>query len=135
MKISLLLICAALVAGTPVIGAYTDRYEPVAETLPEEEVEETPLTAHVETNEDSLYRVIVVDEDGNPIPEVAVQFCSDTACMLGETDETGTAVFEEEKGHYTVHILEAPEEYIVEEEVFTLEEFCDLTVFLSSLEK
>ena len=72
----------------------------------------------------------VLDEDGNPVQGVAMQFCSDTACMLGETDETGTVVFNEKMGHYTVHILEAPEEYAVDNAEFTLEEFCDLTIIL-----
>ncbi len=70
------------------------------------------------------------DTDGNPVPGVTVQFCSDAACMMGETDETGTAVFQEEEGHYTVHILKAPEEYVVDEAEYTLEAFCDLTIFL-----
>ena len=137
-----------VIVGTPIVGADIDKYEPMVEALltgdesaveeisadsaeeAAEEGEEAPLIARVETNEDSLYRVIVLDEDGNPVPEVTVQFCSDTACMMGETDETGTAVFEKERGHYTVHILEAPEEYEANESEFTLEEYCDLTIYL-----
>ena len=134
-----------IIIGTPITGAYTDQYEPSVEALlsenasamedlPEdsgtEASEEHSLAAHAETNEDSLYRVIVIDEDGNPVSGVTVQFCSDTACMMGETDETGAAVFREELGHYTVHILKAPEEYVLDGAEYTLEAFCDLTIFL-----
>ena len=134
-----------IIIGTPITGAYIDQYEPALEALlsgdapvieeiiPDstgETEEEAPLLAHVETNEDSLYRVIVIDEDGSPVPGVTVQFCSDAACMMGETDETGTAVFQEEEGHYTVHVLKAPEEYTVDGAEYTLEAFCDLTIFL-----
>ena len=140
-----------VIIGTPIVGAYIDQYEPAVEALlagnesaagdllsasadeAEEEAgteEAGRMAARIDTNEDSLYRVIVIDEDGNPVPGVNVQFCSDTACMLGETDETGTAVFREEKGLYTVHILKAPEEYIAVEEEYYVEEFCDLTIFL-----
>ena len=145
-----------IIVGTPIVGADIKRYEPAVEALlsditaagedplpdntaagedllPDsgsEVPEEHPLAAYVETNDDSVYRVLVKDEDGNPVPGTAVQFCSDTACMMGETDETGTVEFPEEKGHYTVHILEAPEEYLADDTEYTLEEFCDLTVYL-----
>ena len=135
-----------IIAGTPIVGAYIDQYEPAVEALlsekgdtdreplsdaaDETEEEAGRLAARVDTNNDSLYRVIVNDEDGNPVPGVKVQFCSETACMPGDTDETGTAEFREEKGRYTVHILQAPEEYLAVEEEFPVEEFCDVTIFL-----
>ena len=140
-----------IIVGTPISGARIDKYEPAVEAIlsenesanedpvsdsDQEETEETALEAqaleaHIETNDDTVYRIIVTNEDGDPVPEVAVQFCSDNTCKMGETDEAGTAVFQNEKGCYKVHILEAPEEYIVDETEFTLEEFCDLTIILS----
>ena len=134
-----------VIIGTPIVGARIDQYEREIEALlagdesavgslpeepSEEETEEGQITAHVETNQDSLYRVIVIDEDESPISGVTVQFCSDTACMMGETDETGTAIFQEPQGRYTVHILKAPEEYIADEAEYTLEAFADLTIYL-----
>ena len=43
----------------------------------DETEEEAPLVAHVETNDDSVYRVIAIDEDGNLVQGVAMQFCAD----------------------------------------------------------
>ena len=57
------------------------------------------------------YRVICVDESGNPVVGAAVQFCSDTSCMMGKTDENGIAVFDVDPGHYTVHLLKPPAGY------------------------
>ena len=57
------------------------------------------------------YTVIVMDEDGNPVPGAKVQFCSDVECVAGVTDESGTARFDKEAGAYTVHILEVPNGY------------------------
>ena len=134
-----------IIVGSPIVGARIDQYEPMveallagdgsaAEALPEksseEEAEESQLAAYVETNDDSVYRVIVMDGNGEPVPEVMVQFCSDTACMMGKTDETGTTVFQEPLGHYTVHVLKAPEEYTVDEAEYHLEAFADLTIYL-----
>ena len=89
-----------IIIGTPIVGAYIDQYEPMVEALlsenesaaeeflteTTEETEEGSLAAFMKTNEDSLYRVFVIDADGNPVPGVKVQFCTDTTCMLGETD-------------------------------------------------
>ena len=134
-----------VIVGTPIVGARIDQYEPAIETLLTEtestdetllneaggdETKDSQFAAHVEANDDSLYRVIVNNEEGTPIPGVMVQFCSDIACMMGETDETGTAVFQEPQGEYTVHILKAPEEYTVDETEYPLEEFADLTICL-----
>ena len=60
---------------------------------------------------DGGYQIQVVDPDGYPVKGVAVQFCSDTECTLGTTNENGIAVFEKEAGSYTVHVLKTPEGY------------------------
>ena len=57
------------------------------------------------------YRVICVDEAGNPVAGAAVQFCSDITCMMAKTDENGVAVFDVDPGHYTVHLLKPPAGY------------------------
>ena len=134
-----------VIVGAPIVGARVDQYEPMLEAIlagdqsaiealldepSDEEAEEGQIIAYVKTNDDSVYRVIVIDEDGNPVSGVMVQFCSDSACMLGETDETGTVEFKEPMGLYSVHILKAPAEYIVEETEYWLEAFADLTIYL-----
>ena len=40
-----------------------------------------------------------------------VQLCSDTECIMGETDAGGIARFDRGAGAYTVHILQVPEGY------------------------
>ena len=57
----------------------------------------------------SKYEVLVNDQSGKPVAGVMVQFCSDTECIMGETDANGIAVFEKAAGKYTVHILKAPD--------------------------
>ena len=56
-----------------------------------------------------------------PIPNVRVQFCSDSACRMGKTDENGLVKFEVDPGTYTVHMMMAPEGYVKSEEEFTLD--------------
>ena len=65
------------------------------------------------------YEVLVRDEAGKPVSGVTVQFCSDTECMMGTTDENGIASFEQEAGSYTVHVLKVPEGFENVGEEFT----------------
>ena len=58
---------------------------------------------------DTPYRIICVDESGAPVVGATVQFCSDMQCMINKTDDSGVAEFDEEPGHYTVHLLKVPE--------------------------
>ena len=56
-----------------------------------------------------------------PIPGVRVQFCSDSLCKMGKTDESGVAMFDSEPGTYTVHMMKAPDGYVKSEEEITLD--------------
>ena len=56
------------------------------------------------------YLIFVKDANTEePLAGVKVQFCSDTQCMMGRTDNTGVAVFNMEPGNYEAHILKQPE--------------------------
>ena len=81
----------------------------------------------------NTYVVQVIEEDGKPIPSVMVQFCSDTECIIGKTDEDGNASFEKESGYYTVHILKAADGYENDETEYTAPEVPGLmTIVLKS---
>ena len=68
--------------------------------------------------EKAVYEVLVTDEAGKPVPGVVIQFCSDTECVLGTTDETGLVSFDKAAGRYTVHVLKAPESYASDAAVY-----------------
>ena len=96
-----------------------------------EEVEmEEPDTPHAAANGEGVYRVIVSDTDGNLVKGVTVQFCSDTTCTMGKTDENGVAVFKMEEGPiYIVHILKVPEGYEKNDGAYqTVDTYCDIYV-------
>lgn len=123
-------IAALPFTGVPRSGDVAE-YEEVIDRLLAEEAAKTETTPQAVENGESVYRVIVTDNEGSPIPGAVVQFCSDSMCMVGETDEEGTAVFENEEGVYTVHILTAPEEYEATEEEFeTAETYSDVFIML-----
>ena len=73
-----------------------------------------------EVNNDA-YIVMVTDPEGTPVEGAFVQMCSDSQCMMQKTDATGCAVFKQDPGKYTVHILKAAG-YVVPKEEFAVPE-------------
>lgn len=73
-----------------------------------------------EVNNDA-YIVMVTDSEGTPVEGAFVQMCSDMQCMMQKTDATGCAVFKQDPGKYTVHILKAAG-YVVPKEEFAVPE-------------
>ena len=97
------------ILAKPIVGAKVSEYEPTVESLLKGEDAPAAEDAAARTY---TYRVLVTDENDQPLQEVAVQFCDDTSCRYGETDEQGWAVFEvPEEKVYDVHIAEAADEY------------------------
>ena len=128
------------------VSAEAPAEAPVVEPVetPAEEPEEKPVEAPVEAPAEEpaevppvspnglrVYRVHVTDGT-NPVEKVTVQFCSDTACLIGKTNADGYASFDQPAGAvYTVHILKTPSGYAKNEaEYETLREFCDVEVVI-----
>ena len=111
-----------------------DPYEDIINgILSGEEVEtEMPDTPHTAANGESVYRVVVSDTDGNLVKGATIQFCSDTTCTMGKTDENGVAVFEMEEGPiYIVHVLKVPAGYVKNDAEFATDNtYCDIYVAL-----
>ena len=123
----------------PIVGADLASYEKMFDALlsPAASAVQTAAKgapkAAASANGEQQYRVIVTDSDGAPVKGAVVQFCDETSCMMGKTDDQGIAVFPDaaEGYAYTVHILKVPEGYEKTEEEFTaLETFCDISVVL-----
>ena len=57
------------------------------------------------------YEILVTDEAGDSVEGITIQFCSDTLCETGNTDEKAIAAFEKEAGKYTIHVLKVTEGY------------------------
>lgn len=108
-RMTILSMVLVLVLGFAGCGKKTAEAPADAAAPAEEAVQETAE----ETS--GSYLVLVTDEENAPIPGTSIQFCSDTTCIMGETDETGIAAFDQEPGHYTVHILKAPEGYAADD--------------------
>ena len=58
-----------------------------------------------------IYEVLVVDQNGDPVPECSVGFCLNTGCVPVECDENGRGSFEAAPDAYHVKVIDAPEGY------------------------
>lgn len=66
-----------------------------------------------------------IDQDGNAVPQVTLSFCTDTACVMCESDDTGTVTFSDAPDVYHVRIIDVPEGYGFDEtfEISTQKEY------------
>ena len=119
----------------PIVGVPADisEYEKTIDNLlAEESVDHKPSSTDGTPEKQNVCRVIVTDEDGRPVVGASVQFCSDTACMMGKTDAEGTAAFTAEEGTYTVHVQKVPEGYAACKDEFEVpQDFGDVKIILN----
>lgn len=73
------------------------------------------------------YIIHVVDQDNNPVGEVTVNFCTDTACVPKESDEDGTVSYTGAPDVYHVQVVDVPEGYSWDEdyEMYTTREYSE----------
>ena len=91
---------------------------------------EKQLTRELPSQTDG-YLIFVKDANTDePLADDRVQFCSDTQCMMGRTDNTGVAVFDVEPGNYEAHILKQPEGYQKSSETAKLTDADKTAVFM-----
>lgn len=100
-------------------GASDKNNKSITQTTTQTAAENKKAAADV--NNDG-YIIMVTDPDAAPVKGALVQFCSDSMCMMGKTDDTGCAVFKVEPGKYTVHILKAEGYVVPKEEEFAVPE-------------
>ena len=105
-----------IILAPPILGAavslYETRFSELMEGKQPAAVDAGAKDASADTAENSggAYRVIVQDQDGNPVQGVTVQFCSEAECVLGKTDADGAASFDMPEGPgHEIHLLKVPE--------------------------
>ena len=119
-----LLLAMTMVLGLCACGADEDagkQTEATTEATQESTTEATTEATQEPVDDGKLdYKVIVVDEAGNPMAGAMVQICEGTACNPGVTNAEGVALIRAVEGNYEAKMLSMPEgyTYATEEEVF-----------------
>ena len=60
---------------------------------------------------EAAYVISVVDQAGEGVPDVTVNICTDEACRIETTDETGKIAFTDAVQDYHLQVLKVPEGY------------------------
>ena len=69
-----------------------------------------------ETAQKGSYMLHTIDQNGEPVPGVMVNFCTNDACTMAAGDENGVITFDGEKADYHVQVLKVPDGYSVDPE-------------------
>ena len=85
-----------------------------------------------ETDGEQTYIVRVEDQNGDPVPEVAIAFCSAIGCTNVFTDEEGQCVYKGPAYKYHVTVVEAPDGYSEDlyDDVYTEKYSCSITIVI-----
>ena len=62
-----------------------------------------------EEDQAQAYVLHIVDQNKDPVPGVMVNFCTDTACVMQQSDEDGVITFDGAPDIYHIQILKVPE--------------------------
>ncbi len=121
-KLLFLLLALCMVLSLCACGS-DENEAPETTTAPMESEDPTTSRPEESTTEDkdqgTVYRVTVVDEEGNPIAGAVVQICLDS-CYPAVTNAEGVAEYTVEEADYKVSLVSLPEgyTYATEEEAF-----------------
>ncbi|MBQ6583057.1 MAG: hypothetical protein IJH77_04430 [Mogibacterium sp.] len=75
-----------------------------------------------EENQVKAYLALVVDEENAPVEGVSLQLCSDQACVMAKTDNTGIAQFDVDEGIYTLKVYAVPEGFAEDKSEYAVPE-------------
>ena len=67
-------------------------------------------------NKRMAYTVHVVDQEGQPVEEAAVNFCTDASCVPRESDQNGLITFNGMPAVYHIQLVDVPEGYSYDED-------------------
>ena len=130
-KILLLLLALCLTLG---LCACAGGDNTNATTVPNNNQNETTAPNDETTGPvGTVYKVVVKDEQGNPVSGAMVQLCEGSVCKPKATDANGVAEYATEEADYEVKLMRLPTGYTYStaEEVFTFAEGSyELTIVL-----
>lgn len=114
-KLLAALLAVVMMLGLCACGGESEATEATQATEATEITEETEATEQTEATEETeaagtVYKVTVVDEEGNPVSGVMVQICFET-CLPAMTNEEGVAEYRVDEADYKVSFLMIPDGY------------------------
>lgn len=107
---------ALLFKGEEGVDAFVDYLASYGIAVSWSEAEPAGAAAEPAADGTASYRVLFVDQNGDPVPDCAVTFCTDATCTAVFGDGAGVAEFEGEALAYHIKVIQAPEGYAFDAE-------------------
>lgn len=120
------------ILGYPVVGKHMDQILAGIEQYLDGKTAVVPTEPKEVSDEPQTWTVRVTDQNGDPVPDVTVSFCTASACQMVELAEDGTGSYTGPAGRYHVNVVEAPDEYDTDNvgDIYTDEHSSSLTIVL-----
>ena len=99
------------VLTAPVVGAFSEQSFADIEAYLNGTSAELPTETDETNSNTQTWFIRVIDQNKDPVPDVFVNFCSDTACTPVELNENGLGSFTGPAGTYHISIVEVPDGY------------------------
>ena len=118
------------ILGYPVEGKNPDEIRAGIERYLNGETAEGPADSAAVGGQLQTWTVRVTDQNGDPVPEVTVSFCTDSACHMTELDENGTGSFTGPANRYHLEVVDAPDGYSTDDagDIFTEARSGEITI-------
>ena len=130
---SFLVDSTGTIVAIPIVGAQIGNYENAIDKAlagEDQDAHDNATSKSTENNE-GVYRIIVVDEESNPVEGAMIQFCSGDTCNMSQTDKDGIAIFDKPEDVYQVHVLKVPKGYKADDDLYLTDNtFSDLIIVL-----
>ena len=131
-KIALILAILLLTLALTACGNDPQPTDPTIQTNAPTEPQ-TPTNAPTQPDGKVTYTVTVLDQNGNPVAGVKLQFCDDESCRLPvTTKEDGKTSQRYNEGNYHITLTAIPDGYTAEQTEFYFDGATELTVTLTA---
>ena len=103
------------ILGYPLEGKQVEKYSEILDAALKGDAESVAAAAPVSekpaAGENATYVINVVDQNGDPVPKVAVGFCTESTCNFVKSDANGIITYEGAPYAYHVDIIKVPSGY------------------------
>lgn len=121
------------VLADPVVGGHLDEVMAGIEAYLNGQTVEVPTEPTASTDGKQTWTIRVTDQNGDPVPDVTVSFCTGTSCFMVELDEEGIGAYTGPSATYHVSVVDVPDGYSADgaQDVYTDDRSSSVTIVVT----
>ena len=121
------------VLSDPVVGSHMDVILDDIEAFLSGRTDEVPTEPEAAADGKQTWTIRVTDQNGDPVPDVTVSFCTGISCFMVELDGEGIGSYTGESAIYHVSVVDLPDGYNADgaEDVYTDDHSSSITIVIT----